>query len=187
MFTRSINQIAQIVYNDKSESGIYSNRYGRDEQMYYLYTKEDKCPENKQPKDDVFPISNIKDFVPQMEEVQVDDTNNNNDESNNNNTQKQQQQQQLHSEQLAHQNSSGPKTSEEIQKQTCFYQKEVFKVFMPQGSVYEEYSDPGKACLEAMTERRKTVCLDYMKIGFMQSLAETSEVKHQHMSNIKSK
>jgi hypothetical protein len=48
MFTRSINQIAQIVYNDKSESGIYSNRYGRDEQMYYLYTKEDKCPENKQ-------------------------------------------------------------------------------------------------------------------------------------------
>jgi len=59
MFTRSINQIAQIVYNDKSESGIYSNRYGRDEQMYYLYTKEDKCPENKQPKDDVFPISNI--------------------------------------------------------------------------------------------------------------------------------
>jgi hypothetical protein len=121
-----------------------------------------------------------------MEEVQVDDTNNNNDESNNNNTQKQQQQQ-LHSEQLAHQNSSGPKTSEEIQKQSCFDQKEVFKVFMPQGSVYEEYSDPGKACLEAMTERRKTVCLDYMKIGFMQSLAETSEVKHQHMSNIKSK
>jgi hypothetical protein len=59
MFTRSINQIAQIVYNDKSESAIYSNRYGRDEQMYYLYTKEDKCPENKQPKDDVFPISNI--------------------------------------------------------------------------------------------------------------------------------
>jgi len=87
-------------------------------QMYYLYTKEDKCPENKQPKDDVFPISNIKDFVPQMEEVQVDDTNNNNDESKNSNTQKQQQQQQLHSEQLAHQNSSGPKTSEEIQKQS---------------------------------------------------------------------
>jgi hypothetical protein len=50
--------------------------------------------------------------------------------------------------------AAAAKKSEDIRKQTCFDRKEVFQIFMPQGSAFAEFSDPGKACLEAITERR---------------------------------
>ena len=41
-FTKNINKIAEDMYNNESKSGVYSNKYGNDKQMYYLFTKEDR-------------------------------------------------------------------------------------------------------------------------------------------------
>lgn len=127
-----MNLIAHSVYTEKSARGIYSNKYGDKKQWYYMYTTDVRCP--KLPtKDDFYP-SNIKDFVT-WQAVENTTTASSQPQSNNNNNEQ-------------------AKKSEEVRRQTCFDQKEVFKIFMPKGTVFEDYSDPGKACLEAMAERR---------------------------------
>eukprot|EP00984_Skeletonema_dohrnii_P020915 scaffold10315_cov101-Skeletonema_dohrnii-CCMP3373.AAC.1 len=80
-FSRQMNlRSPQEVYNEKSENGFYVNKYGTEKQYYYLYTKKDKCPNPPRTDGNFYP-SNIKNFVPQMEED--GDTNNNSNDDNN--------------------------------------------------------------------------------------------------------
>lgn len=66
-FCRRMNLTVQDEYNAKSDGGFYANRWGNKNEWYYLYTKKDKCP-NPPTTDGNFYPSNIKNFVPQMEE-----------------------------------------------------------------------------------------------------------------------
>ena len=115
--------------------------------MYYLFTKEDKCPEHMQPKDDRFPRSNIKDFMPQMEEDQGNDTRNSNDESNSNRTQQQKQQQ--HQQQLR---------SEQLAQQNWFHSGDAWSLFMPNGTTKPTDEAACDVVIKSFIEARIAVC-----------------------------
>ena len=118
--------------------------------MYYLFTNEDKCPEHMQPKDDRFPRSNIKDFMPQMEEDQGNDTSNSNDESNSNGTQQQQQQQQQqHQQQLR---------SEQLAQQNWFHSGDAWSLFMPNGTTKPTNDAACDVVVKSFIEARIAVC-----------------------------
>ena len=134
-FTGAMNLIAHGVYTEESSRGIYSNKYGDNKQWYYMYTEDVRCPEP--PTIDGFYPSNIKDFDTRQA-VENTSTASSQSQSNNN-------------------NNDQAKKSEEVRRQTCFDQKEVFKIFMPKGTKFEDYDDPGKACLEAMAEAESLI------------------------------
>ena len=60
---------------------------------------------------------------------------------------------------------------------------------MPQGSVFEEYSDPGKACLEVMTEKRHNCMLGLHENWYHAVLGgdERSEASTHEQHKIKMK
>lgn len=134
-FTGAMNLIAHGVYTEESSRGIYSNKYGDNKQWYYMYTEDVRCPEP--PTIDGFYPSNIKDFDTRQA-VENTSTASSQSQSNNN-------------------NNDQAKKSEEVRRQTCFDQKEVLKIFMPKGTKFEDYDDPGKACLEAMAEAESLI------------------------------
>eukprot|EP00984_Skeletonema_dohrnii_P022669 scaffold11766_cov144-Skeletonema_dohrnii-CCMP3373.AAC.1 len=166
----------QEVYNEKSENGFYVNKYGTEKQYYYLYTKKDKCPNPPRTDGNFYP-SNIKNFVPQMEED--GDTNNNSNDDNNGNTQQQPQcqpQQQKRSEQLAQQN--------------YFHSGKAWNLFMPHGTTKPDNDDAACAVLvKTFIEARIAVCEEGAEDWFtaVRGGNDSDDASHSEIENIQHK